>query len=183
MSILLFHIFGIAMRQVRQIRKLTVAATPTLNTPENPNRTRQRRFSKRTTMAKELKATNSIFIVYIAFIMVWLPNTVLHMLVFFQPTFHVTKTMWYTFFDVLPVLNTCVNPLVYSFYNRQFRESLLYTWRKMLVRLRITDNYLSRDQQTKRTSNRVSADTIGNPYAIDVKDRITLVRMDAVLDR
>lgn len=165
MTGLLSVIFVVAVKQIRQIRKLAASVLPA--TPENQDRSRNRRLSRRTTMTKELKATKSIFIVYFAFVIVWFPNTILHMLIFYDPSFVPTKSIWYTFFDVLPVLNTCINPLIYSFFNKQFREALMYTWRKVLVSAHITDTYLSRDQQTDIVGRHGrESTTIGNPFAI-----------------
>ena len=120
MSGLLSVVLFVAVKQVRQIRKLTVVSTPpTLLTPQSTPRVQNRRLSKRSNVAHELKATKSIFIVYVAFIIVWLPNTVLHVIFMFTKNFKVPKAIGYIFFDILPVVLTCVNPLIYSFYNSE----------------------------------------------------------------
>jgi len=184
MTVLLSKVFFIAVQQSRQIRKLAVS-TPSPMTPENPNRTEHRRFSKRTTMVLELKATKSIFIVYIAFIIVWLPCTIIHMLQLFDQSFRMPpklwKRIWFTFYDVLPVLLTCVNPFIYGFFNKQFCKALQYVRRKLMVKANLTDTYLSREQQTKRIGQTGGSPTIfGNPYAIGSKGRLKVVGVDII---
>ena len=41
-------------------------------------------------------------------------------------------TIYYLFVEVVPVVNTMVNPLIYSFSNREFRGEVARLWERLL---------------------------------------------------
>ena len=41
-------------------------------------------------------------------------------------------SIYYVFVEVLPLVNTMVNPIIYSFSNKQFRSAVVSVWRKLL---------------------------------------------------
>ena len=41
-------------------------------------------------------------------------------------------TIYYMFVEVVPVVNTMVNPLIYSFSNREFRGEVARLWERLL---------------------------------------------------
>ena len=79
---------------------------------------------------KELHATKSVAIVYTAFLVCWFPVCVVNIILMFDVGYfpRLLKTnkslflfIWYFLVQILPAVNTMINPLIYSFSNRQFR--------------------------------------------------------------
>ena len=98
---------------------------------EKSSRKRQRR--------KELKATKSVAVVYLAFLICWFPSLVINFIILLNHTYFPTlrKTnkilfdfLFYTFVHILPVLNTMVNPIIYNFFNKPFKKTLMQLFKR-----------------------------------------------------
>ena len=92
-------------------------------------------------LSKELQATKSVAIVYLAFCVCWLPTCIITTIIHADKTYFrelqqesptMFLTIYYVFIDILPLVNTMVNPIIYSFSNKQFRTGVVSVWRKML---------------------------------------------------
>ena len=101
-----------------------------------------RSSSKRSTRRRkrEMKTTKSLAIVYGAFIICWLPNCLINLITFADKKFffniqlnnkNLFLFIFYGFVEVLPSINTAINPLIYSFSNKQFRSA----FKRVLYRL------------------------------------------------
>ena len=91
-------------------------------------------------LRKEIHATKSVAIVYLAFCVCWMPCCVITTInhvdeTFFQRLLINNKSLfliiYYTFVDILPLFNTMLNPLIYSFSNAQFRSAVQQVWKKL----------------------------------------------------
>ena len=89
---------------------------------------------------KELQATKSVAIVYLAFCVCWLPSCVITTIVhadqsYFprlrQENMTLFLMVYYAFVEVLPLVSTMVNPIIYSFSNKQFRKGVSSVKRKL----------------------------------------------------
>ena len=86
----------------------------------------------------EIKATKTVAIVYLAFCLCWLPSAIFIIITFFDDGYFMTlpkntaRAIWFTFVDILPMVNTMVNPIIYSFSNTQFRNAVQDVWRKFM---------------------------------------------------
>ena len=92
---------------------------------------------------KELRASKSVAIVYLAFCVCWLPTCVITTIIHVDKNYFAQlqrenmvlfMTLYYLFIEVLPLLNTMLNPIIYSSSNKQFRDVLVSLWRKFLGR-------------------------------------------------
>jgi len=176
-------ILHIAFTQIQKIaRTTTVTKMPSpmsTSTDDIRQYKTKRRVSKGSSVLKELKATKSIATVYVAFCACWLPCTIFHLLLLFNSQFTLTKTVWFVFIDILPVVNTSTNPIIYSFFNKEFRTALQYICRKVLVKTHVTDTYLSREQQTRRIAGVGTRTTTGSTPMSTVKNgKLTIVGED-----
>ncbi len=78
------------------------------------------------------KVIETLFVVVLTFIICWLPDQLAYMLY----NLGVLETQYlgthlYDFFVLLAFLNSCINPIIYTFKNKEFRRSL-----KFLLRVR-----------------------------------------------
>ncbi|XP_072025015.1 somatostatin receptor type 4-like [Amphiura filiformis] len=78
------------------------------------------------------KVIETLFVVVVTFIICWLPDQLAYMLynIGVLETEYLS-THLYEFFVLLAFLNSCVNPIIYTFKNKEFRHSL-----KVLLRVR-----------------------------------------------
>ena len=92
-------------------------------------------------LSKELQATKSVAIVYLAFCVCWLPSCIITTIIHADKTYfrHLQQEnptmflpIYYVFIDILPLVNTMVNPIIYSFSNKQFRSGVVCLWRKIV---------------------------------------------------
>ena len=88
-------------------------------------------------LRKEIKATKTIVLVFLAFCLCWLPGLIFTMMHYIDERSFVklgpttTAVLYFAFVDIFPVINTMVNPIIYSFSNTHFRNSLEDVWRKL----------------------------------------------------
>ena len=142
------RILHIALTQIRKTERSTTiisVSSSSSQTDQNCEK-RRRRSSKVNLVIRELKATKSIATVYVAFCVCWLPSCVFHLILLSTKGFHLSKTLWFIFIDILPVVSTSVNPFIYAFLNKEFRNAVQYIWRKLLVQTKLRDSYLTRKQ-------------------------------------
>lgn len=127
------RILQVTIRQIREIER---------NTPKPRRRstaklTKKKRWSNNG-LRKEIKASKTIGIVYIAFCLCWLPSAIFTIITFVRPNFFnnvnvlTRRALWFTFVDIFPMINTMVNPIIYSFSNTQFRSGVQDVWRKLM---------------------------------------------------
>lgn len=130
-------ILSIALTQIRAIEGTTVAA-PRLDSidPAEADKERAQRMRR-----KELKATKSVALVYIFFVICWFPLFVIvNILQYNQTHFGQLRKsnetiflfIWHTFVQILPAVNTMINPIIYSFSNNQFKNAFKSIYRRMV---------------------------------------------------
>ena len=94
------------------------------------------------TFFKELKATKTLGVVYLAFCACWLPGTIIAIIMIYDGEYFTSvmyghrQFIWYMFIDVLPMVNTMIDPVIYSFTNTQFRRAVIDVWRKLMGKAR-----------------------------------------------
>ena len=142
---------------IRQIRSIAATQAPfgTFQTDNIQNlgdedSARQRKITgnkkqHRRKLEKEIKATKSVAIVYLAYLVCFFPGLVIGILVYFEPL-HFMKVdivtiefVFYAFIEVLPVANCCINPFIYSFFNKQFRNAFKRVINKLTGRFMVPD--------------------------------------------
>ena len=99
-------------------------------------------------IVRELKATKMVAIVIGAFIVCWLPFFLVTVLSFCEKCMQplrdspaLSRFVTIVFVNVLPVLNSCLNPIIYAVFNTEFRVA----FKKMLAR------FLGREQRGNAT--------------------------------
>ena len=86
---------------------------------------------------KELNATKTIGLVFLAFCLCWLPSAILTYIIYFKPilikrlSLTTVNAIFYSLVDIFPMINTMINPIIYSFSNSQFRHAVNDIWRKL----------------------------------------------------
>lgn len=89
-------------------------------------------------VVRELKATKMVAVVIGAFILCWLPSFTLIVISLwcvpcmkpFQDSEALSYSIRIVFIFVLPVMNSCINPLIYAVFNKEFRVA----FKRMLSR-------------------------------------------------
>jgi 7 transmembrane receptor (rhodopsin family). len=131
-----FTILHVALKQIQAIEANQVPSrvdTSMLcagkDSPTSQERLNKRRKRK---LTREIRATKSVAIVFLAYVICWLPLYVINIIILIDSN-HFPKMLYndpglflfiyYTFVEILPALNTCVNPFIYSFSNTQFRDA------------------------------------------------------------
>ena len=129
-------ILRIALKQARIINSLSVVR----HKPEEEDAVIGRIEGKRDTIRKrksEVKATKTLAVIYGAFTVCWLPLALITITSKWFPRSYkqirlgepvIFEVFFVTFVDVLPALNSCLNPFIYIILNRKFRfeVKLLY---------------------------------------------------------
>lgn len=130
MSCTYCSILSVALSQIKAIEGTQVTVT-LLNTTEYNSKYGAKQKKKRT-IHRELKATKSIAIVYLTFVACWLPSAFINIIIlfdenyFFQMQINNRKLflfLYYFFVELLPIFNTMVNPVIYSFSNKEFQHA------------------------------------------------------------
>lgn len=141
-------VFRVAFVQARKLRILSCTALETNESSDITNHNGAGRQSvvsigrierrRRKSIIRELKATKTLAIVVGTFILCWLPFFIIMFTVQFCPTCYqqvlspdAQLGIGTVFVYVLPLLNSAVNPIIYSSFNTDFRRA----FRDMLVRL------------------------------------------------
>lgn len=108
---------------------------------KNEDDVKSRNARKKHVRNGEMKVTKSLAIVYGAFVVCWVPNFVFVMVLTFKKStiISIRQTqpnvfwfMYYTLTLVLPVLNVCLNPFIYSISNPKFRKAFRNIINKLL---------------------------------------------------
>ena len=143
MTIIYLKILHVAMGHAKAIA-LSEACFPLADVggseARNDNRAGHRATQRK--RKKEIKSAKTLAMVYGAFVICWLPSSIISIILFFDTdelfrTFqrkHPSAFMftYYAFIEVLPVLNTSVNPFIYSFFNGQFRDAFKRVYSKII---------------------------------------------------
>ena len=171
MTVTYLSILQIALEQIQAIEATKVVLQPQQEQfSELPSTGSKRNFSeiidtgdkcrnttKNRKRRKELRATKSVAIVYFAFLICWFPNMVINVIIMFHNDYFQQKNrtlvlvLFYTFTRILPMVNTMLNPLIYSFSNRQFQKAFKLVLNKMRGKLENSPEN-SFDSVTRRTT-------------------------------
>ena len=131
-------ILHVALKQIRAIEKTQVSFQSSLlapngggdkSSPDVNDKLKKRRKRK---LNRELRATKSVAIVFLAYVICWLPLYVINIILLVD-TRHFLELryndkelfffIYYAFVEILPAVNTMINPFIYSFSNKQFRDA------------------------------------------------------------
>lgn len=137
-------ILKIALTQIRAIETMQVDLSR--NNPDaDPTMIRKERIKRM--RKKELKATKSVAIVYMFFIVCWLPLFIVVSILEFDNTFFPRMRsnnpslflfVWYGVVQILPMISTMVNPIIYSFSNNQFKNAFKTVFNRIMQRVEFT---------------------------------------------
>ena len=170
MTVTYCAILHVALSQIRAIeatqvplRQLNRENSNNSNTGRSPNGNSRDRKQRRRN--KELKATKSVALVYIAFVVCFLPSMILALILQFNPAYFqdldltFRQFLIFTFFEVLPQLNSGLNPFIYSFSNKQFRNAFKRVFYKIIrkyVPPERNDSMITTRTRVDRNRNNVS---------------------------
>lgn len=155
-------VFRVAFIQAKKVQFIKLTAMEFAESRENHSQTGDSRPSvasvgrmerkKRRSIIRELKATKTLAIVIGTFIVCWLPFFIIMLTTQFYPTsltsLHPSaqKFVAATFAYVLPLLNSAVNPIIYSSFNSDFRIAFKEIFLRIFVRKQ--DNFRQRSSST-----------------------------------
>ena len=123
MGIMYFMILRVAISQIRAIRETEVFVQ---DHDENENNGRKESGMMHRRTHRELRATGTLALVYGAFVICWLPLCILNIIIGLKKdiiidTYKANPELFSTIYDVLPMLSSAINPIIYNYSNRQFR--------------------------------------------------------------
>ena len=143
-------VFRVAFIQAKKVQFIKLTAMELAESRENHNQAVDSRPSvasvgrierkKRRSIIRELKATKTLAIVIGTFIVCWLPFFIIMLTIQFYPkslaTLHPSaqKFVAAAFAYVLPLLNSAVNPIIYSSFNSDFRLAFKDIFLRIFVR-------------------------------------------------
>ena len=156
MTITYLTILHIALDQIKAIGNEVIVPTY-MNSLLVGNEKEAEKLNKRRkrTFYRELRATKSVAMVYLAFIICWLPGCVINVLILFNNNYFKNMQqhhevlflfIFYFFLEVLPSVTAMVNPFIYCFSNKQFRFAFKQVCYKMIGK--------SLNERKKNASNR-----------------------------
>lgn len=148
-------ILRVALTQIRAIENTHVDLSRS-NPDADPALIRKER--RKRMRKKELRATKSVAIVYIFFIVCWLPVFIVICILEFDKSFFPRMRqnnlslflfVWYGVVQILPMISTMVNPIIYSFSNNQFKNAFKGVFRRLLKRDELSNYSHARSNQTQ----------------------------------
>ena len=168
-------ILNVALTQIRAIE--TTQVDLSRSSPDaDPTMIRKERIKRM--RKKELKATKSVAIVYMFFIVCWLPLFIVVTILEFDKTFFPRMQssnmalflfVWYGVVQILPMISTMVNPIIYSFSNNQFKNAFKAVYIRMMQRVELPS--YSQTRSTRAQSGISLASTACNsPSVMQGKD-------------
>lgn len=185
MTFTYFMILKIAISHIRAIESTQVStiSSPDSNTLSlsstsfqgannnnyNKNNMHQKKRKENRLRRKELKATKSVAIVYMAYVTCYLPSIIINILLELdrkqvdrlRPNKHLFLFIYYFFILLLPRIGTMINPIVYSFSNKQFRQAFRSVYNRMLGKFDSLSNSSSDDLQ-QQNERRLRGLTLGS---------------------
>ena len=128
-TVLYAIVLHIAMKQAAAISKFNISK----------RKVRSKRLSS------EAKAAKTVAVVFLAYIICWVPHIVIVIIQYWSP--HVINTFYNTspstydvvttiISNVLPPINSCINPFIYFIFGAQFRAALKDLYCKLLKKPR-----------------------------------------------
>ena len=125
MGIMYFVILRVAISQIRAIKETEVFVQE-----HDVNENNRRKISRATHRRnhRELRATGTLALVYGAFVICWLPLCILNIIIGLDKeilvgAYNAVPELFAMIFEVLPILSSAINPVIYNFSNRQFRTA------------------------------------------------------------
>lgn len=122
--VIYFNIYMIARKHAKRIAKQEASLPPVLSCS---NEDSGAMTSEKKRISKNIKAAKTIAIIVSTFLLCWMPLTLTSMIGVFcgkKCFFRVSLQLWRVFL-VLAYANSAMNPILYSFFNKEFRESFL----------------------------------------------------------
>jgi len=200
MSVQYVNIMQVVLRQIRQIeqntpkfqhspnfqrspieeRRLSINMLTNTDQAHTPDLRQKTRWPLKSRLRREIKATKSIVLVFLAFCLCWLPGTVFTIILsfvdekfFLQMNPTTSSILFFTFVDIFPTISTMVNPIIYSFSNTHFRCSVEELWRKLMKKAPRRLSVYSTTSNGARTSNCTTSSTISS-RAVSVDENAPL---------
>lgn len=156
-------ILHVALQQIRAIEATEVSFQSSLLKPNDshnangggsPDVNEKIKKRRKRKLNRELRATKSVAIVFLAYVICWLPLYVINIILLVDKSHFLELRMndtevfffiYYAFVEILPAVNTMINPFIYSFSNKQFRDAFKRILAKTLgikISIRRQDEFL-----------------------------------------
>lgn len=160
MTFIYVRILQVALIQIRRIQ--TNIPKPIFTSQHNKkaapkSKGRWSTQIRKGSLHKEVKATKSVAIVYLTFCLCWLPGAVFYAISILSPSYFGTisyetvRLLWYAFVDIFPMVNTMINPIIYSFSNTQFRNAVQDVYRKFMGKAAKRDSIFAFNSERNET--------------------------------
>ncbi|KAL9984984.1 hypothetical protein ACROYT_G007334 [Oculina patagonica] len=132
MCIIYFHIYKIASAHARRIAKQEVTTSVASNSNEDSGTI----TSEKKRIKKNIKAAKTIAIIVSSFLLCWMPLTLTSTVgSLCKECLMVNGELWMALI-VLAYMNSAMNPILYSFFNQEFRESFKKLFKLQFTRFR-----------------------------------------------
>lgn len=119
MCVIYYHIYKIASAHARRIAKEAVTSSVASNSNEDSGTI----TSEKKRIKRNIKAAKTIAIIVSTFLLCWMPLTLISTVgSVCKECLLVNAELWMALM-VLAYMNSAMNPILYSFFNQQFRES------------------------------------------------------------